>query len=723
MRTPKNAGALSRMTSTSSEYISPSTRRIQSKRSSSHTPTFVNVSENDDAAERRQRRRSKVLELQRQLQSPATPTERRRSLPLYGLTTDQLTEHYSSCIKLSAENKINAKNAFGLHLIDYMSEMLKEKMGELTNFQMASCTLDAGAKIYAGRVDAVHADTYKVLSGLGHGDKQTRKDDQEEGDVAKTTKKKKVRQGNTVVTNLNTITANKVDVEFEVDPLFQKTAAAFDEGGTFSLLLNHLPVRDDSCELLLDSSCVIDNVGREPEEVKEKQDTTVDLSEIRGHYSSVHFEALQICPAFTDFEFSNWSQNGENAFSEVFAKMAQSEKAFDINSVPEPIEDDHPVDDYGPDHFNGGDYSDDDSGGGTCGSDHFSLGESVFVGDDKEAQMITEHRNGMTMASTKDGNLCLQLALQPGEYSYFKPNAFTMWAGPEHWKVKPFSKEPGEKKDDGVKKAKKPAFKLDYDQDVDFSKYFSTSKAATTLSKVTLDKNKKTQTTLPEDLHYHPDTLFKLFLKPSFMVKRQAIETSEGMDDGIEGYDYNNENDCANFCPAMDAEDDDFDDDVGGGGDCTAARSDCSSNLFQSSVVGDDSIFDTTAFSGDKLVSQPHRVAKIDVPYAKTAKRMDVKKLKSAMWKLLTYENIVENEKNQNEERKEDKVTQQKSFKEMYSTLPREISKNMSKNLSVPIAFVCLLHLCNEKNLIVSTKGNMDDLNIIQTNVEKITPT
>ena len=39
--------------------------------------------------------------------------------------------------------------------------------------QVASTTLDASAKIYAGRVDAIHAETYKVLSGLGRGaDKQ-----------------------------------------------------------------------------------------------------------------------------------------------------------------------------------------------------------------------------------------------------------------------------------------------------------------------------------------------------------------------------------------------------------------------------------------------------------------------------------------------------------------------------------------------------------------------
>ncbi|KFQ20821.1 Condensin complex subunit 2, partial [Merops nubicus] len=33
--------------------------------------------------------------------------------------------------------------------------------------QVAAGTLDASAKIYSVRVDAVHADTYKVLGGLG----------------------------------------------------------------------------------------------------------------------------------------------------------------------------------------------------------------------------------------------------------------------------------------------------------------------------------------------------------------------------------------------------------------------------------------------------------------------------------------------------------------------------------------------------------------------------
>ncbi|KFO15007.1 Condensin complex subunit 2, partial [Balearica regulorum gibbericeps] len=47
--------------------------------------------------------------------------------------------------------------------------------------QIAAGTLDASAKIYAVRVDAVHADTYKVLGGLGKDSAPTKNMDTPEG--------------------------------------------------------------------------------------------------------------------------------------------------------------------------------------------------------------------------------------------------------------------------------------------------------------------------------------------------------------------------------------------------------------------------------------------------------------------------------------------------------------------------------------------------------------
>ena len=36
--------------------------------------------------------------------------------------------------------------------------------------QVAGCTIDASAKIYAGRVDSIYNDAHKVLGGLVHSD-------------------------------------------------------------------------------------------------------------------------------------------------------------------------------------------------------------------------------------------------------------------------------------------------------------------------------------------------------------------------------------------------------------------------------------------------------------------------------------------------------------------------------------------------------------------------
>jgi condensin complex subunit 2 len=54
--------------------------------------------------------------------------------------------------------------------------------GDQTNFQRASCTLDAGIKIYSYRVDSVHSDAFKVLGGLSRTAVQSREGDHATGD-------------------------------------------------------------------------------------------------------------------------------------------------------------------------------------------------------------------------------------------------------------------------------------------------------------------------------------------------------------------------------------------------------------------------------------------------------------------------------------------------------------------------------------------------------------
>ena len=62
--------------------------------------------------------------------------------------------------------------------------------------------------------------------------------------------------------------------------MFQKTSAAFDEGGTSGLLLGSLRCLDDFCGLVLDSNTVVTS---EKDSVStQKEHNMIDLTEFKG---------------------------------------------------------------------------------------------------------------------------------------------------------------------------------------------------------------------------------------------------------------------------------------------------------------------------------------------------------------------------------------------------------------------------------------------------------
>lgn len=133
----------------------------------------------DEESERKNR--MKKLQKRQSIAAAGTPqvAEGKQSQigSISGYSATQLAELYSNCMKLSAENKINIKNAFHLQLIDYMAEMMKtKKNSDMDNFQAASCALDASAKIYAYRVDSVHSDTLKLAGGVGKTAEESKED-------------------------------------------------------------------------------------------------------------------------------------------------------------------------------------------------------------------------------------------------------------------------------------------------------------------------------------------------------------------------------------------------------------------------------------------------------------------------------------------------------------------------------------------------------------------
>jgi condensin complex subunit 2 len=102
---------------------------------------------------------------------------------------------------------------------------------------------------------------------------------------------------------------------------------------------------------------------------------------------------------------------------------------------------------------------------------------------------------------------------------------------------------------------------------------------------------------------------------------------------------------------------------------------------------------------------------------------MDIKRLKSTMWNLITGNRTPRGQEKENQptiiEDDGSDVSKAKrrcitSFSSLYRELPGHISISMSENLSVPISLICLLHLANEHGLQLTSSEKMDEVIVLQ---------
>ena len=133
---------------------------------------------------------------------------------------------------------------------------------EETAWQKASASLDATAKIYGYRVDSVHTETFKFLGGLNRNkkDMEVKEDNNEEESkeevVEEIKKKEKVRRGvNTLETNIKKLNLSKYDIDSDIDPLFSLMTSKFNDSTAKGLLLNTIPL-DENINYILESKKV-----------------------------------------------------------------------------------------------------------------------------------------------------------------------------------------------------------------------------------------------------------------------------------------------------------------------------------------------------------------------------------------------------------------------------------------------------------------------------------
>ena len=182
---------------------------------------------------------------------------------------------------------------------------------EESAWQRASASLDATAKIYGYRVDSVHTETFKFLGGLNRNKKEMNikeeNEDESQFDGDNTKKKEKIRRGvNTLETNIRKLNLDKYDIDTEVDPLFSVMTSKFNESTAKGLLLNTIPL-DDKINYILESKkpdenpeCDINNkiqdnkIVEEKNIKKEENISSLDTESLKDNISQSDSEASKL---------------------------------------------------------------------------------------------------------------------------------------------------------------------------------------------------------------------------------------------------------------------------------------------------------------------------------------------------------------------------------------------------------------------------------------------
>ncbi|OAV97833.1 hypothetical protein PTTG_07289 [Puccinia triticina 1-1 BBBD Race 1] len=365
------------------------------------------------------------------------------------ISTEVMNNNYDEWMKMATDNKINVNNTWSFALIDYFHDMSLLRNPEAEggiNFQKASCTLDGCVKIWTSRVDSVATETGKLLSGLAEeanniSNQIDGEDDEDVGDVSglKAPKKTRIRATNsTSLVDFNEkIKVKELELEFTVDPLFKKTCADFDEGGSGGILMSHLSV-DSSMTIIFDASgkpfSQNSDEDQATRDIAEERPTLLDVSKLKSAFldSVEGFQARSICPCLSNFKFSTsdstQSFEGLAALANILDKPEEPPVAHDTHDAGNDFFDTNESPNLGEDNFQMPDHEDGDD-------------EGVDMGEAFNPSGIPNQRD-LFMALVDDnskhaeGGQSVFGQESTGMFDYFDKSMKKSWAGPEHWKLR-----------------------------------------------------------------------------------------------------------------------------------------------------------------------------------------------------------------------------------------------------------------------------------------------
>lgn len=424
-------------------------------------------------------------------------------------------------------------------------------------------------------------------------------------------------------------------------------------------------------------------------------------------------------------------------------------------------------------------FDDDDgtlAGFDLSGDADFGDGGEVWAREAALEPMLKVHRVDQEGDGNNDGDevdqdaYTISLAHQPGSrdheniLSYFDNALQKNWAGPEHWKIRRI-------KDNAVasttnaapkqRKEKEP-FEIDFAAPLDQAVAETIYTPASSSSTISLPKTQwktKGRNLLPDDKHFNSRQLLRLFLKPkarmgskrltgprNFNNRRQDQTAGNGeMDEAFWANHKTEEENPADEDGARGAYDADFfaDDDglafsnglgLPDDDDDNLPFADAREMLSPAPDAGTGGQSGLAALLnggggfGSQLVTQGGRRARPDyVAYARVAKKVDVRRLKTEMWRGMG-ERLIESthfssppqptpaESSENEPEGPPTPTQENPqptpgtdsqdgglrFTQIMNSLKSSYAPEALRDISTSYGFICLLHLANEQGLILN---------------------
>ncbi|XP_053686298.1 condensin complex subunit 2 [Sabethes cyaneus] len=686
---------------------------------------------NDDEAERRIRRSAASLD--------------DSSLALG--TTVEDNENIKMCLQLYSDNKLSKDNAWTVTIIDAFSKLMS-RHSSMQNFQVAGSTLEASTKVYGLRVDSVHTDVMRMCSELTRQSAQTMDNNREDDDDAdkennasmtaeggtgdigqsqdpKPKKKRTRKHVSTVTKNKETINA-KLDTNPFTDPFFAKlNSVVGDVNSSSRLMQNIIPTSQGELRLRMDYAFWDSEKSPELDLDAEEGYDGCSMTTVTLHTVSLDNKLHQTLAGYAITDAPAEDDENDAELKDTQTRDAEPEQTalnrsaldvqFDMDAEVEPVPvGDAYIIDYamadGPDN------------------DEYNEDDQIALQNCNGLKRKTVIIEDMRPIDSSSINL---------EYSYRALDAISQfWAGPSHWKFKrskslrgpsigantlslALASGKGKQKQTDKQSRKKKRFELDTLDDIisvgeELFPAYSHNKPVkniTHLKSLICKKWDSKKLKLPTDFHLERHRFdMNAFAKG---IKMRDFDAAPVPDVPVDEYESDN---CSRVM-------NDETDDGADPGLCLAFDG----------VPADDSKFDDVA--GDKRNSSgapplntslefipsefqgaPDKVTKINIAYAKTAKVVDMKQLKTCCWRLISEQitgSSADTDATPGNNQLLLKGDGKAKFSDIYRELPHILSKSMSENISKSLAFYSVLHLTNERSLQLMRQEDLEDFQIL----------